>query len=66
MVISCIHDMAIFAFHVGFSSNYDAVQPWTLDASYQAKIRELIHYMAYCKNAINMHHELSPKGIQRD
>ena len=54
----------IFCF--GFSVNHGAVQRWTLDASYWARVRELIHDMAFYKNTVNVHHDLSPKRIQRD
>ena len=64
MVILRNNDMPIFASHAGFSVNHGAVQRWTLDSSYRAKIRELIHDMAYYKNAINIHRDLSPKRIQ--
>lgn len=37
-----------------------------LDASYRAKIRWLIHDMAYDKNAIKIHHNLPPRQIQQD
>ena len=49
MVISRNNDMPIFAYHIGFSVNHGAVQCWKLDASHQAKIRELIHEMAYIR-----------------
>ena len=53
-------------FCLGFSVNHGAVQQWTLDASYRARVRELIHDMAFYKNTVNVHHDLSPKCIQRD
>ena len=65
MVILHYIDMPIFTFDAGFSVNHGAVQRWTLDASYWAKIREVMHDMVYYKNAINIHHDLSPKQIQR-
>ena len=66
MVISHNNDVPIFTYHADFSLNYGAVQCWTLDASYWEKLRELIHDIAYYKNAINIHHDLSPKWMQRD
>ena len=53
-------------FCLGFSVNHGVVQRWTLDASYQARVRELIDDMTFYKNTVNVHHNLSPKRIQRD
>ena len=66
MVIPRNNDILILASHAGFSVNHGTIQHWTIDVSYRAIIRELIDDMTYYKKVINIHHDMSPKRIQRD
>ena len=66
MVISRNNDMPIFVSDAGFSVNHGAILLWMLDALYQAKIKELVHDMAYYKNAVNLHHDFSAKCVQQN
>lgn len=66
MVILRNKDVLISPSHAGFSLNHGAIQRWTIDVSYRAIIRELIHDMVYYKKVTNIHQDMSPKRIQRD
>ena len=66
MVISRNNDMPIFVSDAGFSVIHGAILLWMLDALYQAKIKELVHDIAYYKNAVNLHHDFSAKCVQQN
>ena len=50
----------------GFSVKHGAVQRWTLNSSYRASVRKLIHQLAIYKKSDITHRDLLPSAISRD
>ena len=50
----------------GFSVNHGAVQRWTLNSSYRASVRKLIHQLANYQKSDIIHRDLLPSAISRD